>query len=226
MNKNLKITSLQRIGPHNLDIISIIIGSILGDSHLEKRNTGIGTRINFEKSNKNVEYLMWFHNYLSNRGYCNLNKPKLHTRIIKNNKILFHYRMNSYTFSSLNWLHENFYVKNSFTNKFTKIIPKNIEEYLTPLALAIWFMDNSSNLLQEVSPSGLSINNFTLDEVKFICFILYKKYNLISTPQTGGKNKGYVLYIDKQSVPLFLSIVKKHMVPSLYYKAAGRGLSA
>ena len=35
---------------------SIIIGSLLGDSHLEKRN--IGSRIKFEQSSKNVEYLM------------------------------------------------------------------------------------------------------------------------------------------------------------------------
>lgn len=31
-----KITSLQRIGPHNIDIISLIVGSTLGDTHLEK----------------------------------------------------------------------------------------------------------------------------------------------------------------------------------------------
>lgn len=52
-------------GPHNIDIISIIIGSILGDTQLEKRYKGLGTRIIFEQSNKNVEYLMWFHNYFS-----------------------------------------------------------------------------------------------------------------------------------------------------------------
>ena len=74
LNKT-RITSLERIGPHNIDIISIIIGSLLGDGHLEKRNRGIGTRIKFEQSNKNVEYLMWFHSYFSTRGYCNINKP-------------------------------------------------------------------------------------------------------------------------------------------------------
>ena len=60
-----KMVSYDRIGPHNIDIISIIVGSVLGDSHLEKRSRGVGTRIIFEQSNKNVEYLMWFHNYFS-----------------------------------------------------------------------------------------------------------------------------------------------------------------
>lgn len=99
---NNKLTSDQRIGPHNLDIISIIVGSTLGDTHLEKRKRGIGTRIIFEQSNKNVEYLMWFHSYFSNRGYCNSKKPKLNKRIRKNGEVFFHYRINTYTFSSFN----------------------------------------------------------------------------------------------------------------------------
>jgi hypothetical protein len=33
-----KLTSYQRIGPHNKDVISIIFGSVLGDGHLEKRS--------------------------------------------------------------------------------------------------------------------------------------------------------------------------------------------
>jgi ubiquinol-cytochrome c reductase cytochrome b subunit len=53
-----KLTSKERIGPHNKDIISMIIGSTLGDTHLEKRKNGIGTRIIFEQSSDNVEYLM------------------------------------------------------------------------------------------------------------------------------------------------------------------------
>jgi hypothetical protein len=39
------VSSLKRIGPHNKDFLSFIIGSILGDSHLEKRKGGLGTRI-------------------------------------------------------------------------------------------------------------------------------------------------------------------------------------
>jgi len=57
-SKIKKLTSKERIGPHNIDIISMIIGSSLGETHLEKRKNGIGTRVIFEQSNNNVEYLM------------------------------------------------------------------------------------------------------------------------------------------------------------------------
>ena len=213
--KENKITSYQRIGPHNIDIISIIIGSVLGDTHLEKRTNSLGTRMIFEQSNKNVEYLMWFHNYLSIRGYCNPQKPKLFKRIKKDNKVYFHYRINSYTFSSLNWLYDMFYVKNINSNKFVKVVPLNIEEYLTPLALAIWFMDDGSKLGSGVR---IATNNFTLEEVQFLCNVLYKKYNITATTHVGSKDKGYVLYIHKKSVSLFTSIIISYMLPSMYYK--------
>ena len=214
-NKKVNIGSHQRIGPHNIDTISIIIGSVLGDTHLEKRNNGIGTRIIFEQSNKNVEYLMWFHNYLAIRGYCNPQKPKLNTRIRKDNKVFYHFRINSYTFSSFNWIHEMFYIKNNNDNTLTKIVPTNIEEFLTPLALAIWFMNDGSKLGAGVR---IATNNFTLKEVQFLCSILYKKYNILATSHTGGKDKGFFLCVHKKSVPLFISIVKPYTVPSLYYK--------
>lgn len=213
--KENKITAYQRIGPHNIDIISIIIGSVLGDTHLEKRVKSLGTRIIFEQSNKNVEYLMWFHNYLANRGYCNPNKPKLHKRIRKDNKIYYHYRINSYTFSSFNWLHEMFYTINTNTNKLVKIVPLNIEDLLTPLTLAIWYMNDGFKLGSAIR---ITTNNFTLEEVKFLCYILYKKYNLTATAQVGGKDKGFFLYIHTKSLPLFSSIIKGQMHPSLFYK--------
>lgn len=58
LSGSIRLNSMKRIGPHNVDILSLIIGSTLGDSHLEKRVGGIGTRVIFEQSNKNVEYLM------------------------------------------------------------------------------------------------------------------------------------------------------------------------
>jgi ubiquinol-cytochrome c reductase cytochrome b subunit len=213
----IRLLSSKRIGPHNIDIISIIVGSTLGDTHLEKRQNknGAGTRIIFEQSNKNVEYLMWFHSYLSHRGYCNEKKPILHKRIRKNGEVFFHYRINSYTFSSLNWIHNMFYIFNDINNKDIKIIPSNIEEYLTPLALAIWFMDDGSKLGKGAK---IATNCFTEKEVLFLCEVLHKKYNITATKHSGGKKIGHVLYIHKNSMIIFAKLIKQYMLPSLFYK--------
>jgi LAGLIDADG DNA endonuclease family/NADH-Ubiquinone oxidoreductase (complex I), chain 5 N-terminus len=217
-NKKRNLTSYERIGPHNIDIISIIVGSTLGDTHLEKRENGVGTRIIFEQCSRNVEYLMWFHQYLSTRGYCNEKIPVLKKRIRKNGKIFFFYRIQSYTFSSFNWLHDMFYTFDSIENKCIKIIPSNIEEYLTPLALAIWFMDDGSKCGSSVK---IATNSFTVKEILSLCEILKNKYNIISSTASEGKDKGYCLYIYKMSLPIFSSIVKPYMLPSLYYKLNG-----
>ena len=208
-----KLTSNDRIGPHNIDIISIIIGSVLGDTHLEKRSKGIGTRIIFEQSNKNVEYLMWFHNYLSSRGYCNPQKPKLHTRIKKDNKVFYHYRLNSYTFSSFNWLHEMFYSIEVKTNKYIKIVPLNIEDYLTPLALATWFMDDGSKLGSGVR---IATNCFKKQEVELLVRALDSKFNIKSTLHKNNNN--YQLYIKKESIYKLRELVLPHMHKSMFYK--------
>jgi len=63
---NNKLKGEERIGPHNEEILSIIIGSLLGDAHAERRSylsiskldKKGNTRISFHQGSPNVEYLM------------------------------------------------------------------------------------------------------------------------------------------------------------------------
>lgn len=125
--------SIERIGPHNMNIISLIIGSTLGDSHLEKRKNGKGTRIIFEQCSRNVEYLMQFFKILALGGYCNPKSPKLKKRIGRYNNVLFYYRITSYTFTSFNWVYNLFY-KNK-NGKTIKTISPLLIDYLSPSTL-------------------------------------------------------------------------------------------
>jgi hypothetical protein len=53
-----RIKAEKRVGPHNIDIMNIFYGSLLGDSHAEKREKGNGTRLSFSQESKNKEYLL------------------------------------------------------------------------------------------------------------------------------------------------------------------------
>lgn len=64
----------------------------------------------------------------------------------------------------------------------------------------------------------IATNCFTFKELLFLCEILFKKYNIIATLHSGGKNKNHILYIHSKSMPLFSKLVKPYMLPSLYYK--------
>lgn len=50
------IRAINRIGPHDKDVLSIIIGSLLGDAYANNRS-GEGVRLCYRQSDKHQEYL-------------------------------------------------------------------------------------------------------------------------------------------------------------------------
>jgi hypothetical protein len=126
------IRAINRIGPHNEDVLSVIIGSVLGDAYVSNRS-GEGVRIYYRQSIIHKEYLLWLYSYFYNRGYTSNLQPRQYSRTIKSKegKLYYGYEFNTFTFRSLGWIHKIFY-KNG-----KKVIPLNISEYLTPLALAV-----------------------------------------------------------------------------------------
>lgn len=204
-------SSIYRIGPHNVDFLSFILGGILGDVQLEKIKQGCGTRIIFEQCQQNVEYLNWINDFLIKRGYCKNKKPFLRTRIAKNNKIFFHFRLNTYIFTSLNWLQELFYINNK------KIIPieDSIWNFFNEFSLAIWFMNDGS---KTKSSYRLVTNCFSINEINFLQKLLLCKFKLKTTIQSSGFNKGYIIYIKAESKQLFEILIEPYMHNSMKYK--------
>jgi LAGLIDADG DNA endonuclease family/NADH-Ubiquinone oxidoreductase (complex I), chain 5 N-terminus len=204
-----KIHSHKRIGPHNLDVIQVIIGSLLGDGHLEKRLKGIGSRLIIEQTNKNVEYLMWLYKFFYDRGYCTKLKPKIFKRIRKNNVIYYGIKFNTYTFSSLNWLHDSFYSKDNI-----KHLPISLlNYYLNPFSLAIWFMDDGSKL---GSGFKLATNCFNSSELEELCNLLKKNFKLDCNLH---KDKlSWTIYIKKNSAKHFSNLIEPYMLNSMKYK--------
>ncbi len=121
------IYSKQRIGPHNKNVISMLVVCLLNDSHAEKRNNA--TRFIIYASSKNVKYINYLHKFFVRNGYCNPENLKLNKQIGKNNKIYFNVKFKTFSFSSLNFLHNAFY-----NEKKEKIVPLNIDELLDPQA--------------------------------------------------------------------------------------------
>jgi hypothetical protein len=125
----------QRIGPHSLNIFSLLIGSLLGEASADKH--GEGTRICFQQEHSNNAYLLWFHKQIAAQGYCNIVTPNIQTRLGKGGKMRKLSRFNTFAFASFNWIEEAFYIKIEYHR--IKIVPmaRLLEEYLTPLAFAV-----------------------------------------------------------------------------------------
>lgn len=165
-----------RVGPHDIKILSILFGSLLGDSNAER--TKFSTSIVLQQEDSNMEYIMWYHKRLVELGYCRLEKPSKEIRITKDNKIRYFYRIKTFPFSSFNWIHDAFYpiIKNNSNNQVCsvnevniakisrkKIVPIDLLDiYLTPEALAIWIMDDGTKNNNSIR---LCTHSFTKSEV-------------------------------------------------------------
>ena len=204
------IRAINRIGPHNEDVLSVIIGSTLGDAYLNKRS-GEGVRICYRQSIKHKEYLFWLYNFLYNRGYTSNLQPRQNIRTIqsKQGKVYYDFEFNTFTFRSFNWIHQMFYKKG------TKVVPKNIYEYLTPLALAVWIMDDGGWVNSGVR---IACNSFELKEVELLNGVLNSKYNLETTIQKIWIKDKYSIFITKKSVPDLRNIVIPFIHSSMLYK--------
>jgi hypothetical protein len=100
-----------------------------------------------------------------------------------------------------------------------KIIPEDIYNILTPVALAHLIMGDGG-----VKPHGLTLctNSYTLPDVVRLMNVLMIRYRLeciLRIKPRYNKNKiEYTIYIRQRSMPLLQAIVIPHMHSSMYYK--------
>nr|YP_009659069.1 LAGLIDADG endonuclease [Chytriomyces confervae]QCQ69067.1 LAGLIDADG endonuclease [Chytriomyces confervae] len=203
-----KTKSHLRIGPHNLDVISFLFGAILSDAQAERH--GNGTRVVLQQESTNREFLTWYTSFLAMRGYT-YPAITILSRVGANNTKRFYSRGSTWTYTSFNWLHECFYVKG------VKVVPSNdiLFTYLTPMALAIWIMGDG---YATASGCRLCTNCFSKADCERICHVLGVQFGLNTSVNSAGAPNQWVVYIGADSLPTLQSMVKEHMVPSMYYK--------
>lgn len=216
--------AINRIGPHNTDVISVMVGLLLGDGYLNNRS-GEGARMAVKQSIVHKEYLFSIYEFFYKRGYCTSLEPRLYVRTLKGKNIkYFGYEFNTFTFRSLVWLHKLFY-KNG-----KKVVPSNISELLTPLSLAVWFMTNSS--IKENNQTNLGIISInalqiisafnSIESNNILISVLKNHFNIKSylTPTVTAKDKEgrYFIKIDPDSMESTFKLIKPFIFPSAYAK--------
>ena len=204
-----RLKGIYRIGPHNKDVISVIFGSLLGDAHAEKRSKGVGTRISFFQEAVHVEYLFYLHKTLSELGYSNPKIPIVTSRLGTKGKIRKIVRFSTWTYTSFNWIHDLWYKNN------IKRVPESISLYLTPLALAIWIMDDGAKIGRGLK---FSTNCFTYSECLILVKALNDNFNIKASVQSAGSKDQYIIYIWKQSINDLKNIVSPYIIPEMKYK--------
>jgi hypothetical protein len=225
--QTITITS-KRIGPHNLDVISVLVGCLLGDAYAVKNKNNKelpGTKFRFKQSGRHKDYLFFLYEFFYNRGYCTNTGPREYKTILikaanKKPTTYYGYEFHIFTFSSLNWLYDLFYLNG------IKMISSEIMNYLTPMSIAFLLMDGGG-WLSGSNSVRISTNKFTLQEVELLRDTFKVKFNLDCTIQlltkkgaagSGTPKDKYSLYIKVSSVPRLRELVLPYMHSSMLYK--------
>ena len=182
----------------------ILFGIMLGDGNLQTYTGGKTWRIRFLQGHENKEYL--FELYSIFKEYVST-PPKRswlksgHSRWSFNTTV----QALALEFSKM------FYCKNR------KIVPskENLDKYLTPLALAFWFMDDGS-LKSNCWSYYLCTDNFSLDELKIIRLVFKEKYDIGITFHKQRLN--YRIYIPRSEAEKFYNLIEKYIYISMRYK--------
>jgi hypothetical protein len=126
--------AIYRIGPHNIDVLSVLICGLLGDwwgDKIKTKNVG-SIRFSIEQASSNSAYINHLTSLFHDWGYTSYIIPKLikksesiNDKLIDKFNDRYNYRLTLFTFSSLSWIYDSFYVK--IDNVTIKKVPFWIE---------------------------------------------------------------------------------------------------
>lgn len=185
----------------------VLFGTLLGDGNLriDIKNKSKNTSGKIEHCQKQIELLK-----LKKEIFGNLcSEIKEISRFDKRTNKTYHSCYIRFkTNPELNEFHSMFYENNK------KKIPHNLK-LLTPLSIAIWFMDDGV----KATKGGyyFSTNSFTKEDTERLAKELENRYNLNTSLHYKGKEQ-YMIYIKKSSASDFEKLIENYIIPSMYYK--------
>lgn len=211
-SKNINVISssrkydILRETPINNIQRQVIVGTLLGDGCLYKDNIKSNYKLSFGHCEAQEEYFHWKIAMLD---------PFINTFRKSPDK-----RGNSIMLQTATICHQDF---NAFANLFydknrIKHIPKNLDMYLTPLALAIWIQDDgnlNNNVNMRIATMGFTEEeNYLLRDYLLRCFFLKSKV-------MGFKYKNkqyYQLSLNKENTQKLSNIIRPYVTDSMKYK--------
>ena len=199
------------------DQISILYGSMLGDAGKKSER-----RIKFVHSYHQKEYIFWLHEKFSNLS-GKMSSKIMTSSITKKKSTIYGFSTKSHS--------EIENCNNIFYRTGKKEVHKEILEFLSPLALAVWMMDDGScdwnergrRKRKHVNFSPVfyfSTDGFSFDSCVLLRDFLLSKYNISTRIRIRDRNdkKYNIIYVDNKSNNDFVSLIKPYILPCLLRK--------
>lgn len=184
---------------------SVLVGTMLGDGHLEKN--GNGYRLQILHSHKQRDYVWWKHSRLQRFALRDPELLEMPDR--RYQKINLGVRFRTHNAKVFDELHRVFY------RGKRKVVPTSTKNMLDALALAVWYMDDGG---RRKDCRGMFLNtlSFTDGEQQMLQQALLKRYKIQT--RLHWVQDGYRIYIPMAMSLRFTQIIAPYMIPSMYYK--------
>jgi len=189
--KLLKLNKRQR---------GIIVGLLLGDGHLETQNGGRTYRLKVEHSSAQTDYVRWLFTEL--REWIPAHAPYEKIRADGSKNIGF----TTYSHGALRFYAQQFYEEKR------KKIPFRVAQMLSPISLAVWFMDDGSRKSLRHHTYIIHTLGFSRKDLIQTQQALQKVFDL-SVTLHQQKQKYWRLYIPSKSVQKFEQIIEPYVRP-------------
>lgn len=180
--------------------IDVLIGGVLGDSWIGFTKFGKHACGSFTHKIEHSEYVYYKYNIL--KRLCS--KPKIHNKFDKRTD---RYYQQQFCKIATNPLLDN--IAFSFYKNGRKTVDKNYLSKLSPLAIAIWFMDDGCK-----TKSGYNIATDCFNKEESLLLVdLLKRFDIEAT--SNAKN---ILYIVHDSKDKFTKLIEKYVPNCMKYK--------
>lgn len=196
--RTLRLTDAQR---------SIIVGTLLGDGHLETQNGRKTFRLKIEHTSSQELYVTWLYEQLQDWVLSPpASKPKRISGIVTTH----------FWFQTLSAAQFRFYGLQFYDEQSRKRVPKLIRKLLTPLALAVWFMDDGSAKSKNHRALILNTHCFSRGEINILQQALTKRYQIESDIRT--QKDGLQILMSGNHADAFYKVIAPYLLPGFKYK--------
>ena len=183
----------------------ILYGMLLGDGHLERQHGAQSARLKIEHSVAQRGYVAW--KFAEWRDWVRT-PPKERVRKNRLGTVSMNVGFSTLSHIEFEEVRQRFYVNRR------KVVPKDLG--LTPLAMAVWFMDDGSRKSKQCRGVYLNTQSFTTSEVELLRSVVRRDVGVDTTVRQ--QSDGLQIYVPSSSMTVMVAFIQDEVLPSMRYK--------
>ena len=199
----------------------LLFGTLLGDGSLQTSNDGRTWRYRAIYQKAHDEYL--YHKYEILKSLCKTAPGYNESLDSRTKNLAKRSYFNTVVTPSLKFYADMFYTRNHENpKKWIKEVPLHVEKFLTPPALAYFYMDDGSlKWLGHSNAMRICTDNFSMESVLRLQKALKNRYNVETTLAKIKSTNGNIYHriaIPEKSSAAFVEIIQPYLVNCRKYK--------